>query len=184
MRLKEILLVLISSLLTLAPTWAANSQSISQSPLKPYLENSEFLVLVFMSTECPLCRNYTLTLNQIAEKYDSTEVSVLAVFSASMDSAQSIKTFSEKYKTKFLTLTDIENNLVELLDANVTPESYLINRNGRILYKGKIDNWAITLGRQRTKVTQHYLLEALEEASQNKPITLKQTKAIGCMIQR
>jgi thiol-disulfide isomerase/thioredoxin len=184
MRPKEIMLALIVTLLATTQTWATSDPQISQSALNPYLEKSDFLVVIFMSSECPLCRNYALTLNQISEQFDPTRVSVLGIFSEGMDTPKSIEEFSKKYKVKFASLIDKRNHLVDLLDANVTPEAYLIDKDGSILYQGKIDNWAVTLGRQRVRATKHYLLQAIEEADQNRPITTKQTKAIGCMIQR
>ncbi len=184
MRSKEILLALIISLLSITQLWAAGDRDIAQSPLKPYLEKSDFLVVVFMASECPLCRNYALTLNQLSEQFDPAKVFILGVFSEGMDTPESIEAFYQKYRVKFAHLIDKNNILVELLDANVTPEAYLIDQNGSILYQGKIDNWAVTLGRQRAHVTKHYLKQAIAEADQNKPITIGKTKAIGCMIQR
>lgn len=188
MRPREILLAFLFTLffcqLTGTQISAAGNQNITQSPLKPYLEKADFLVVVFMASECPLCRNYTLELSQLSEKFDPARVSVLGVFSSGMDTPDSIKVFSKKYQMKFASLIDKENHLVDLLDANVTPEAYLVAKNGSILYQGKIDNWAVSLGRQRAHATKHYLQQAIEEADQNKPITVSKTKAIGCMIQR
>jgi hypothetical protein len=81
-------------------------------------------------------------------------------------------------------IVDTNHILTRFLDAKITPECFLVDSNLNILYRGLIDDWVRELGRTRQYVENHYLENALDLYLKNKPILIKETDAIGCIIQR
>ncbi len=51
---------------------------------------------------------------------------------------------------------------IAYLQGKVTPEVLVIdNKNGRLLYKGAIDDWLVSLGKTRNHISNYYLDVAL-----------------------
>lgn len=66
--------------------------------------------------------------------------------------------------------------------ATVTPEAVVVDRNGEIRYRGRIDNFYADLGKPRQQITQHDLADALNAVLAGKPVLHPETKALGCYI--
>lgn len=187
--IKRIIFVWVSCLLF----WGFTAQnSIQQIPLLDlkgqtfYLNNlhkNKATVVVFMSPECPLCQSYTLTINQLMQKYASKSIQFIGVVPTNDFSVKDIVDYKRQYKSNLNLVRDTKNQLVKKMQATITPEVFLINDKGSVLYSGRIDNWAYELGRKRTVITEHNLKDALESIVNNKPIKVKKTKAVGCFIE-
>lgn len=137
-------------------------------------------VLVFLSPECPLCRNYIQVLNALQKKY--TEVQICGIFPGTAYTAQQINDFQKEYKVSFNLLIDRKKELTHYLKATTTPESILISKLGAIPYRGLIDNWASGLGQKRKVTTEKFLENAIEDVLNQRIPTTSQTKPIGCLI--
>jgi len=141
-------------------------------------------VYTFLSPECPLSENYTRTLLLMQDSLQQDGVTFYYVFPGSFYPRQQIEQFAKTYAmplSKFL--YDVNYQFRDYCKASTTPEAFLINEHGEILYSGAIDNWAITLGKQRQLVTENYLADAINESLQGKKITLRSVKAVGCIIE-
>ena len=131
-----------------------------------------------MGTECPICIKYTRTLTELSKKYP--EVAWVGVFNRWEDSS-AVGTFIKEYNLPFSVVLDQRHDLIRYLDAQVTPEVFLLNKKAEILYRGAIDNWFFDLGKRRLVITENYLNDALLAAQARKPIAVKSTKPIGCV---
>ncbi|WP_423148567.1 redoxin domain-containing protein [Rubrolithibacter danxiaensis] len=136
-------------------------------------------VFVFLSTDCPLCKNYARVLNTL--KSDFPEIRFYGIFPGKT-SLEAIKTYQKDYNAGFELLSDPSKKLTSYLHATTTPQAILINTAGNLLYTGLIDNWAFSLGKQRQVVTEHYLKTAIKQFLNKEPIETKSTKPIGCLI--
>jgi len=143
-----------------------------------------FSVFTFLSPECPLSENYTRTLLNMQDSLRKQGVSFYYLFPGKFYPRPQIEQFAKTYGLPSSSLLyDPAYQLRDYCKATTTPEAFLINELGEILYYGAIDNWAITLGKQRQIVTEHYLSDAIEEALNGKNITVKSAKAVGCIIE-
>ena len=77
---------------------------------------------------------------------------------------------------------DTKHRMVSALGATRTPEAVLVDAEGKILYRGRINNRYPELGKARRVITEHDLRAALSEATSGKPVTVSRTTAIGCYI--
>jgi len=63
----------------------------------------------------------------------------------------------------------------------VTPEAALM-QGTRLLYRGRIDDRYVDFGKDRPAPTTHDLEAAIDAAIAGKPIAVKETRAIGCIL--
>ncbi|MCU0423773.1 MAG: redoxin domain-containing protein [Bacteroidia bacterium] len=180
--------------------WSAIILSVTSAPvetvwqtklmdLKGNLKNlqqfrsNKATVIYFLSPECPLCQSYSLTINQIYTRFKDNEFNFIGIIPGRNYSVDEIKSYGRKYKLQVELLRDTASLLVNKLQATITPEVFVLNKNGDILYSGRIDNWAYELGRKRTVITEHNLINALQEINAGKQVSIKKTKAVGCFIE-
>ena len=138
-------------------------------------------VLVFLSPECPLCKNYSLVLNKIVENYPG-KLQLQGIVPGKAYSNKEVKNFVEEYKIGFPVLIDPLKELSNAIKAQVTPEVIAINKDGETIYRGAIDDWVKELGQQSIRPENHYLEDAISAYLAGKPVLIKQTVAKGCLI--
>lgn len=144
--------------------------------------NKKLTAIVFLSPDCPLSQNYTLVLNDI-QKSRKDLLQVIGVLPNAVDySEHEIVSFKNKYAIEFPFLRDKKGVLVNYTHATITPEVFLYDSKGVLLYKGAIDDWAISLGKKKRQAEQHYLRNAIDNYLQHKEVNPSQTKAVGCFI--
>lgn len=134
---------------------------------------------IFVSPECPLCKNYMLTLNILSKKYP--QVNIVAVVPGKSYTLAEIKQFGESYNAAFDIYLDENKTLTKMLKAKVTPETIVIDAKGNIRYRGLIDNWQVKLGVKRKIITDHYLDDALKEINAT-TYKCMETSPMGCLI--
>ena len=72
--------------------------------------------------------------------------------------------------------------MVKATGVAVTPEVAVVNADGKIVYRGRIDNSFAGLGQSRRTATVHDLREALDATLAGKSAAHPETKAVGCYI--
>lgn len=140
-------------------------------------------VFIFISPECPLCQSYTLTINQVIKKYTNQGIQFIGIVPGMDFSPQQVLSFNRTYKSTLPIWFDKQLKLTRAIGASITPEVFFVSNNGKLLYSGRIDNWAYELSKKRKVITQHDLINALESYIHHKPITTLKTKAVGCFIE-
>ncbi|MFN5920890.1 MAG: redoxin domain-containing protein [Bacteroidota bacterium] len=140
-------------------------------------------VYVFISPECPLCQNYTKTLNAFHQTYASKQIALVAIVPGKAYTSKQVADFARTYKVKFSVFIDENKKLTRYFKATITPEAFLFVPDKGLVYAGRIDNWAYAPGRKRTIVTEHDLRNALDAYVAGKPVPVSKTKAGGCFIE-
>ena len=80
----------------------------------------------------------------------------------------------------FYYAVDKDSKLADAFGASRTPEVYLFNKQGELVYKGGIDDNpsnANAVQRQHAK-------EAILEMVAGKPVSVKESRSVGCGIKR
>ena len=140
---------------------------------------SKPVVLIFLSPECPLCKNYLPGLVKLQNS--NKQITFYGIVPGNSYSLKEIKALKADYQINFELLSDRDKKISKYLKATTTPEVFLINKTGAITYKGMIDNWPTSLGKTRLVVTQKYLEDAISDLLKGK-ISYKETTPIGCLI--
>lgn len=140
-------------------------------------------VIFTLDPECPLCKSYTKEINNLFQKYQN-EIDFFNVFPTKQYDEIKINDFIKQNLVHIPNIIDTNHVITNYLDAQVTPECFLLDSNLNILYSGLINDWIKELGRKSQHINNHYLEENIKLFLNKEPITINHTKAIGCIIQK
>ncbi len=147
------------------------------------LSRKHLTVIYFVAPDCPLCQSYSLTMRQLSETYKGKNVMMLGVIAGTDYSDMEIITFKKKYSIPFTLYKDPDFLIVKQFEATITPEVVVLDTQGKVVYQGRIDNWAYELGKKRKVITEHNLNDALESVLKGEKVKVPRTKAVGCFIE-
>jgi thiol-disulfide isomerase/thioredoxin len=141
-------------------------------------ENGAPLVVVFFSIVCPLSHDYTNRFNELYKAHRG-DVRFVFVNSNHNEPVQAIAEHVKKAGFLFPVYKDIGNDVADQLGASVTPQAFVIDRAGAIVYRGAIDN-----SRNPAQATNPALRNAIEALRKGSAVTQPELKAVGCTIKR
>lgn len=175
-----------SSILLLAIPFAAslNIRDVDGRELKPLDPSGPAGVLFFITNDCPVANSYAPEIQRICGDYAAKGISCDLVYSdLSLDAPAIRKHHAEfGYPESIPAVRDTGHKLAEATGATITPEAVVVGKGGKVLYRGRIDNFYAALGKPRRQATEHDLRQALDEVLAGKPVTHPQTQAVGCYI--
>ena len=138
-------------------------------------------VFVFMSVECPISNRSIPNLNELAQKY-AGKVRFFGVNPEADVTAAQVAQHDKDFALGFVTLLDPKQSLAKALGAETTPTAVLVDANGAVLYRGRIDDQVVDFGKSRPKAKREDLREALDEALAGKAVSVPRTPSVGCAI--
>ncbi|MBM4167193.1 MAG: thioredoxin family protein [Ignavibacteria bacterium] len=142
-------------------------------------KENKFSVIMFISTECPASNAYNERMAKLNNTYSKKGISFFGINSNKEELVDNIAEHSKEHKFNFPVLKDNGNKIADLYGALVTPEVYVVNKEGKLLYHGRIDD-----KRKAEEVTAHDLQNTLDALLAGKEISVKETTAKGCTIKR
>jgi len=142
------------------------------------------VLLFFVTNDCPVTNSYVPEMNRIQAVYGPRGVRTYAVAADTSVPASKMAAYARDYRYQFPLLLDPHQTLVQLTGATVTPQAVVLTPEGKVLYRGRIDNRVADFGKQRTDATVHDLRDALDAVLAGKPVAAPFTKSIGCAITR
>ena len=140
----------------------------------------ELTVYVFTTTDCPISNRYAPEIQRLATKFGDQARFVL-VYPVPTDSPDMIRAHKKKFAYALESVRDVDQKLIKLTGVTVTPE-VAVMKGTQLLYRGRIDDRYIEFGKDRPAPTRHDLESALDAAIAGKPIAVKTTQAIGCIL--
>jgi peroxiredoxin len=93
------------------------------------------------------------------------------------DSFEGMQERAKKRNFGFPYVVDTGSTVAKAFGATRTPEVYLFDKDGKLVYHGAVDD-----NKDPGNVTKHYLKDALAALLAGKEIPEKTTKAVGCTI--
>ncbi len=143
-------------------------------------KDAKAVVLMFISTQCPVSNAYNERMAALYNDYKSKGIAIVGINSNKAETPEEIKEHAAEHGFGFPILKDVKNVIADKLEANHTPEIYIVNpKSLEVLYHGRIDN-----SQRIAKVTTNDLRTALDEIIAGKELSVKETKAFGCTIKR
>lgn len=140
------------------------------------------VVLIFLSTECPICNKYAPEIRKLVSKYRPKGIEFFSVYPNPDESSSDISQHLREYDLPTIPLRDPEHRLVRHSQATVTPEAVVFLQDGRIAYRGRINDKFPRLGVERPEATQQDLAKVLEAITTSNPIPSTSEPAVGCYI--
>jgi thiol-disulfide isomerase/thioredoxin len=183
LRFRVILVVavalLVSSHLASAQQTALDLDGHAANPLTP--DSGKVVVLIFLRLDCPVSSRYAPVIQRISKQYaDSADFYLVDPDKA--DSPQAFRKYLADYGYSLPALRDPKRILVKLSRVQITPEVAVFDRNQRLVYDGRIDDWYVDLSRWRPAPTTHELEDALRAASAGKSVARNEVRGVGCYI--
>lgn len=147
------------------------------------LTKTKAVVLVFISTDCPIANAYLPHLQRLEAEYRSRGVQMFLVHSSSDIDETSARAHAEEFGIFLPIVLDANQVIARRVGAKVTPEAIVISHDSvKPAYRGAIDNLYAGYGKKRRAATEHYLANALNDLLARKTVSVPQTKPIGCFI--
>ena len=147
-------------------------------------KGAKAVVLIFVTTDCPVANSYVPEMNRIRDAYAGRGVVMWAVQAETSTSLSEVVRYFHEYRYDFPLLVDPKQTLVQLTGATVTPQAAVLSTDGKVQYLGRIDNRVEDFGKQRPKATVPDLRNALDAVLDGRPVAQPVTKSIGCAINR
>ena len=136
-------------------------------------------VIIFVATKCPVSNAYNDRVEKLAQDYKARGINVIGINSNNTEPAAEVKSHASEKHLSFTILKDDGNKIADRLGATRTPEAYVLDRSGKLVYHGRIDN-----SQNTANITSNDLREALDEMLGGKPVTKTGGAAFGCTIKR
>ncbi len=96
------------------------------------------------------------------------------------DSFEDMKAYAKEQGYNWYYLVDNNSALADAFGANRTPECFLFDGNGKLVYHGAIDDNPSDAG----AVSRKHLINAIDEMKAGKEISVKESRSVGCTIKR
>jgi len=143
------------------------------------LKGKNGAVIIFIATRCPVSNGYNDRMEKLAQDYQAKGINVIGINSNSTEPASEVKTHAAEKHLTFAILKDDGNKIADRFGANHTPEAYVIDASGKLVYHGRIDN-----SQNTANISSNDLRDALDALLAGKPIQKTTSVAFGCSIKR
>ena len=143
------------------------------------------LLVMFTGNRCPyVLRNQGRT-TEICGYALQHQIGVILVNSNTTlhngdESLEAMKAYAAEQQYRWYYVIDKKAEIAEAFDASHTPECYLFDKNGRLSYKGAIDDNPGNADAVKAK----HLLNAINETLAGGQVKTNNTSALGCNIKR
>jgi hypothetical protein len=139
-------------------------------------------VLVFIIPDCPISNSYAPEIRRICGDYEKKKVAFFLVHPDPDVTAAQAKTHAKEYGYTCPVLRDPSHVLVKKTGVTTAPEVAILTADGKVAYRGRIDDWYVGYGRRRAEPTQRDLRNALDAVLRGDAVANPTTKAIGCSL--
>lgn len=139
-------------------------------------------VLFFVGHECPISNRYAPEVNRIIADFAPKGMACYVVYVDPGLSPADAAKHARDYGYRCPALLDVRHELVKKAGATITPEVAVLAPDGQVLYRGRIDDRYVDLGRARQQPTVRDLRAALNAVLNGKPVPQRFTRAVGCFI--
>ena len=137
----------------------------------------------FLHPACPLAQEYGPVLGELAVALADDGIRFVGVV-CECDDSSDIEEYRKTFGITFPIYTDTDFRLAEALDATITPEVVLVDRNRSIRYAGRIDDRYKIRGVMSPGDPHDDLRAAILDLVAGREIGVPRTEAVGCPLDR
>jgi hypothetical protein len=143
------------------------------------------LLVMFSCNTCPVVIANQSRTNGICQYAGTKDIGVVLLNSnegnrSESESLAAMQDYAKEQNYKWAYAVDKNSELANAFGANRTPECFLFDKSGKLVYHGAIDDNPSDIN----GVSRHHLQQAIDEMVSGKPITVKESRSIGCTIKR
>jgi thioredoxin-related protein len=143
------------------------------------------LLVMFSSNTCPVVINNESRTVGISKFALENKIGVVLINSNEAtrgkgESLDDMRTYASKLGYSWYYSLDKNHELADAFGATRTPECFLFNKQGVLVYTGAIDDNP----NDEEKVQRIHLQEAIKELTNGKEVSVTKSRSIGCTIKR
>lgn len=161
---------------------------VTQSQVSLADHQGKVVVVMFHSINCPYYKmhqdkGYDRVFVPMVEAYKDKDVVFVGINANNNESTDKIKAYIQKHNINYTVLKDQGNKVADAYGAKVTPHVMVIDKDGKLRYRGGVEKASRNPADAGNSDTQYLapVIDALLEGSEP-PHT--ETKATGCGIKR
>ena len=170
-----------------APQFTATDSHGQSRSLNEY--RGKYVVLEWHNHDCPYTKKHYVSGNMegLQKEWTAKGVVWFTVISSApgeqgyMTDAEENAYLQQMHAAPTAVLMDPQGKLGHMYNAKTTPEMYVIDPSGKLIYEGAIDDRP-TPEVSDIKGADNYLNDALMEAMAGKPVVQSYTRAYGCSV--
>lgn len=142
------------------------------------------LLVMFSCNTCPYVMKNQQRTKDVCAYAQKNDIGVVLVNSnegqrGDADSYEAMQQYAKAQGYNWYYVMDKDNAVADAFGASRTPENYLFNKDGKLVYSGAIDN-----SPDESAVTRKHLRTAIDEMLSGKEVTMKTSRSVGCGIKR
>ncbi len=146
-------------------------------------DDDKLVVVVFITSECPLCRQYVPELNRIASAVPSDQVAFFGVISDPSISRSDAETFCEEFDIEFDVIFDASAEIATALQPTHVPEAFVLSPNREVLYRGRINDLYAAVNKKRNAARKNDLLDSITAVLVGDEPEVARTEVVGCLFE-
>ena len=170
-----------------APDFTLTDSNGQKHSLSDY--KGKFVVLEWFNPDCPFVKKHYNSGNMpgLQKEYSTKGVVWLSINSSAPGKEGSYtaqgfnKYMTSKGAAPTAVLLDTDGKVGHLYDAKTTPDMYVIDPKGDLIYQGAIDDTPGT-DPAEIKTARNYVSAALDLSFSGKPVAVSSTKSYGCSV--
>lgn len=140
-------------------------------------------LVIFTCNHCPWAQAWEGRITALGNRYRSRGIGVIAINSNdpeefSEDGFEPMQQRARDAGMQFPYVVDETSNVARAFGATRTPEVFLFDHEGDLVYHGAIDDNA----HEPDSVEHHYLRDAMDALLARRPIADAETRFLGCTI--
>jgi len=147
------------------------------------VKGSQGTLVLFTCNHCPWVKAWEDRMVKIAADAKKRGIGVIAINPNDPqgypeDSYDNMQKRAKDKHYGFPYVVDATSDVARAFGATHTPEAFLFDAEGKLVYHGAIDDNA----RQPKQVKSRFLADAVGAVAAGKPVALSETKSLGCSI--
>ena len=140
-------------------------------------------VLLFVTSDCPISNGYAPDIQRLCAEYKERGVSCSLIYEDATIEVAAVRKHLADYRYRGIAAAiDDRATVAREVNATVTPQAVVIDANGAVRYRGRIDNRYVDFGKSRRVVTERDLKDALDAVIAGRAVAHAETTPVGCFI--
>ena len=141
-------------------------------------------LVIFMCNHCPFVVHVAEELAALGRDYADTDIGIVAISSNDVsthpdDGPAHMLQFSTRHGLHYPYLYDESQDVAKAFDAACTPDFFLYDSNGKLVYRGQLDD---ARPGSDVPVTGQDVRRAMDQLLSGGPIVDEQVPSLGCNI--
>jgi hypothetical protein len=167
--------------------WAASPalemRDLDGRTQRPFAPSGMAQVLLFIMTDCPIANFYAPEIQRICAEFGAKGAGCALVYEDVAPDSQAVRKHLDDFRYHNIpALLDADRKVARQAGATMTPQAVVLDHQGKVRYRGRIDDFYAGLGKPRRQATTHELQDALVAVLAGKPVAVQEAKALGCYI--